>query len=121
MSQLPFLAQQLGVKLNQIQQLSRGFARDQMRLFGRPSSSNTQKVACLWHISERWSRDRCCGPCASCPPGWVDNFMKGFARPNFELVLASARLGDSPLLGGQPYGVVDTDEYARLNPTRRGP
>ena len=42
-------------------------------------------------------------------------------RPSFELVLASARLGDSPLLGGQPYGVVDTEEYKRLNPTRLVP
>ncbi|CAJ1346882.1 unnamed protein product, partial [Effrenium voratum] len=71
-----------------------------LRLFGRPTSSNTQKV--LWTLCEIPS------------------------RPSFELVLASARLGaDSNLLcdstGAKPYGVVDTEEYRRLNPTRLVP
>ncbi|CAJ1377733.1 unnamed protein product [Effrenium voratum] len=71
-----------------------------MLLFGRPTSSNTQKV--LWTLCEIPS------------------------RPSFELVLASARLGaDSNLLcdstGAKPYGVVDTEEYRRLNPTRLVP
>lgn len=69
-----------------------------LRLFGRPTSSNTQKV--LWTLSE--------------------------LGREYELILASARLGpDSDLLcdktGGQPYGVVDTEEYGKLNPMRLVP
>jgi len=71
-----------------------------MRVFGRPTSSNTQKV--LWTLHELRS------------------------RPSFDLILASARMGaGSNLLcensGGKPYGVVDTDEYARMNPMRTVP
>lgn len=47
-------------------------------------------------------------------------------RPEYELTLASGRLGpDSDLLcdhtGSQPYGVVDTEEYGQLNPMRLVP
>jgi len=67
-------------------------------LFGRPSSSNTQKV--LWVLEE--------------------------ADVPYNLTLASARLGpDSQLLtshsGGQAYGIVDTPEYRRQNPHGRIP
>ncbi|CAK9036857.1 unnamed protein product [Durusdinium trenchii] len=75
-------------------------AKAMLRLFGRPTSSNTQKV--LWTLAELSS------------------------RTSFELVLASARLGpDSDLLcegtGAKPYGVVDSDEYVELCPTRLVP
>lgn len=44
----------------------------------------------------------------------------------FELTLASARLGPGSQLlctssGGQPFGVVDTDEYVSMCPTRQVP
>lgn len=69
-----------------------------LRLFGRPSSSNTQKA--MWALHE--------------------------AQKAFELTLASARLGaGSQLLseetGMQPYGVVDTPDYQKMCPTKQIP
>eukprot|EP00405_Crypthecodinium_cohnii_P031123 CAMPEP_0206508834 /NCGR_PEP_ID=MMETSP0324_2-20121206/58573_1 /ASSEMBLY_ACC=CAM_ASM_000836 /TAXON_ID=2866 /ORGANISM="Crypthecodinium cohnii, Strain Seligo" /LENGTH=234 /DNA_ID=CAMNT_0053999783 /DNA_START=25 /DNA_END=725 /DNA_ORIENTATION=+ len=69
-----------------------------VRVFGRPSSSNTQKV--LWGLAE--------------------------AGVKFEVTLASARLGEGSQLlvshtGAKPYGVVDTDEYKAKCPTRQVP
>eukprot|EP00931_Biecheleriopsis_adriatica_P116002 TRINITY_DN91718_c0_g1_i1.p1 TRINITY_DN91718_c0_g1~~TRINITY_DN91718_c0_g1_i1.p1 ORF type:complete len:276 (+),score=32.64 TRINITY_DN91718_c0_g1_i1:41-829(+) len=69
-----------------------------LRVFGRPSSSNTQKV--LWMLHE-----------LNCP---------------FKLTLASARLGPASQhlcdqTGGQPFGVVNTDDYVQMCPTRQIP
>jgi len=70
----------------------------ELKVFGRPSSSNTQKV--LWMLHE--------------------------VGRSFELTLASARLGHGSQqlcehTGGQPFGVVDTAEYKQLCPTRQIP
>mmetsp|Transcript_9828 Transcript_9828/g.16333 ORF Transcript_9828/g.16333 Transcript_9828/m.16333 type:complete len:264 (-) Transcript_9828:233-1024(-) len=64
----------------------------QLTIWGRSSSSNTQKV--LWVLRE--------------------------LGLGFKLIPASARLGStSEFLGSGPaFGVVDTDEYAAMNPTR---
>mmetsp|Transcript_5789 Transcript_5789/g.11689 ORF Transcript_5789/g.11689 Transcript_5789/m.11689 type:complete len:274 (-) Transcript_5789:112-933(-) len=67
-------------------------------LWGRGSSSNTQKV--LWVLEE--------------------------AGVPYSLIKASARLGEGSQMltartGGQPYGVVDTPEYLKMNPHGRVP
>lgn len=67
-------------------------------VYGRTSSSNTQKV--LWAL-------RLCGI-------------------EYRLVNASARVGEGSQLlvehtGGKPFGVVGTEEYAKLNPHHRIP
>lgn len=68
-----------------------------IRLWGRPSSSNTQKV--LWTLHE-----------ASLP---------------FELTPASARMGASSQMRAgsreEAFGVVDTPEYRSMNPTGKVP
>eukprot|EP00041_Stephanoeca_diplocostata_P029129 m.852648 g.852648 ORF g.852648 m.852648 type:complete len:284 (-) comp23496_c0_seq23:2438-3289(-) len=71
----------------------RGTNMQSITVWGRPSSSNTQKV--LW-------------------------LLKELDIPH-KLILASARLGEhSQLLctgaGTKPYGVVDTEEYLAMNP-----
>lgn len=75
-----------------------GTAEQPIVVYGRPSSSNTQKV--LWILEE--------------------------AQVPYTLTLASARLGaDSELLcektNGEPFGVVDTAEYLKHNPHGRIP
>ncbi|CAE8632132.1 unnamed protein product [Polarella glacialis] len=96
-----------------------------LRVYGRPSSSNTQKV--LWLLHELQAVGP--GPGPGRPP-----------VPSFELTLASARLGHgSQLLVGsaveeggsaveeggnekrEPFGVVDTAWYSKLCPTRTIP
>ena len=63
---------------------------EKLTLWGRPSSSNTQKV--LWALSEAGIDD-------------------------FEFVMASARLGpESEYLGVSAFGVVDTPAYLAMNP-----
>ncbi len=66
-----------------------------IRLWGRPSSARTQKV--LWTLSE--------------------------LELDFEFILASGTMGPGGHVskGNKPFGVVDTEEYRRINPLGRVP
>merc|ERR1719379_1870239 len=70
--------------------------KNAITLWGRPSSSNTQKV--LWMLAE-------------------------VGITEYKLILASAKLGPaSPFLDSdEKYGVVDTPEYLAMNPNGQIP